>query len=1334
MGRDIHQHLKMKKQIISSFLVLLCTLGAPAQVRGRVDFKSLSMSDGLPHSDVNAIVQDHEGYLWFATYGGLCRYDGYRIKTYRTDNSGLSRDRVLSLHISADSLLYIGTESGGVNIYDPSSDSIRAIENIQSLSTDDVVNSIFEDGEGRIWVCHNNSLSEIVEGYRLQPRWSINDGSSAVRCGLALNADTLLLSCDSGLRLYLKSSSECKNLKADIGGANVLLEDPSSSRIIIGSSKGVWEMDINSLQLQQLIPDIAVRSLCLDSNMQLWVGTYEEGLLQVGSPGPSASAQVRNFRPNPLQAGCIASSEISALCQSCDGLLWIGTIGSGLNKLDLQGNRIECYTVAEGLSQNRVITFLEDSRGKLWISSHDGGIDLFDPADGSFRNMRINSQKSSRFGVVSALWKSSRSEIWIGTWDKGIWLVDKIEGDNIIAHKLPGKALENSSIYTMCEDRDSHIWISTNRGLLEYLPGSGDIREYRHDKLNYSSLCSDFVTDILVDPHTRLKTIWVGSRNGLNKLVFDENGQLNIHRVSMDSAGSESKFISAIYCDSASRLWISTLGDGLYEMQSGRFDDSAPSFRRFNCSNCALPSNELESIEEDDNGNLWIGGYGICRLNPATGEVKSYTEKDNLQSNSFKIWASARLHNGELVFGGTRGFNIFHPDSIRTDKLAPKTVISFFSANGQPLTLEQGHKNVLKHDQNSIRIEFAALNLRNPEYNSYRYRLSSFDKDWRRCSGKVPFCEYNRLKRGNYCFEVYGSNSDGVENPQPAVLQFSVKPHFLMSNLALCLYALIIIGIIFAIWRFTLRQIRIKNERRIQEDKLRFFTDMAHEIKTPLSLIAAPVEEMLESPAIGASTRKRLQTVNKGIISLRSVVEQILDLRKYEDNMMKISVSQVDLGRFLNEAAELFQPLAKARGISFRSSIPQQSLPVYIDKNKMERVVVNLLSNAFKFTPEGGSVVLSCTSDSRSVSFCVEDNGVGMSEQDAAHIFERFYQGSNQNGSSQSGTGIGLALSKYIVNHHKGEIKVESREGFGSKFTVRLLKGSSHFKKEQINTLYRNSDDLSNYDPLPQQLEQTDDASKEALILVVDDNADLRGYLSELLGSRYNVITAENGMRAYERAIAEQPDLILSDIVMPEMSGTELCRRIKNNETTSHIPILLITARDLMSTEIESWDTGADGFITKPFHTAVLLSRIKNLLSGKERLRKIFKSSVEVKPSEIKVLSSDERFLRKCLAALEANMDNPDFGVDELCTEVGMSRAQLYRKISSSTGKSPIRFIRSIRLSRAAQILEKDPSSVSEAMYRAGFNNLSYFSKLFKEEFGCMPKEYGKQKSEEKQN
>lgn len=1320
----------MKNKLI--LLILLFQFLASSLWADVRNYDSFKILEGLPHSDVNAIVQDSTGYMWFATYAGLCKYDGYRLKVYNRDNSGLSRDRVISLHASSDSRIYIGTESGGLNIYDSRTDQIRHVGKYDDKPsvTDDVVNYIFEDEEGVVWVCHNNILSEVCEDSSGEPllatRYKTGSMDLLVDAGVALNRDTLLFSSGGNLMIYKKSLGESTQFH-HVGGIRCFVKRESD--VLVGTYDGLYSVDRRGT-VGRLIPNVSIRHFAVDKRGHIWLGTFEEGLKEYTSD----CKLYKHYVANPLLSGNISSNEISAVYEDNSGVVWIGTIGGGLNMLSSSGNNIHRYSTVNGLSSNRVITFNEDQAQNLWVSTHDGGVDVFDVKLGTFKTLYINGAPSKDFHKVSAMYNGPDGNMLVGTWGNGVWKIDVARikesknGFHARAERIGVGEISVCSVYKFASDRDGHVWISTNRGLWEYIPETSVWREYRHDNMNLSSLYSDFLTDILPDPDTEDKTIWIGTRAGLNKLVISDDGVPSMHRVTMPNsvgAAGASIFVSAIHRDRQGRLWVSTLGDGLYSMLSGRHGNETPAFKNYNSTNSGFLNNELESILEDDDENLWIGGYGISKLDTESMNVTLYTERDNLQSNFFKIWAAYRMKDGKMAFGGVNGFNIFHPDNIDSRKICPKTVVTSVYIRNKKLSPSDTSSIVLPHNQNSIVFEFSAFNYTNPAFCTYKYRLAGYEEGWNTISGKEPRCVYPNLRKGRYCFEVYESDSEGVDGVAITKVPFVVRPHFMNSTAAYVIYMLLLVVLMYGIYQLSKHRIKVKNERKVEQDKLRFFTDMAHEIKTPLSLIIAPVQELLQSTVIGVSTRSRLDVVHKGIVTLQSVVGQILDLRKYEDKVMKLSVSEVDICRFLNETAELFSPLAQSTKINFKRVISEHPLMVYIDKSKMERVIVNLLSNAFKFTQEGGTVCLSCWSEGRNIMISVEDNGAGIAENDLPHVFDRFYQAENQSSARTSGTGIGLSLSKYIVNHHCGEISVESKLNFGSKFTIRLLEGSAHFSPDQIDTTYRNSDDLSNYE----SVESFDDLpvytdSKEATILVVDDNDQLRHYLCQLLSTRYNVLAAEDGMRAYEIAIAEQPDLILSDVVMPEMSGMEMCQRIKNNEATSHILVVLLTARDLVSTEIDSWKTGADGFVSKPFNVGVLMSRIDNLLSSKEKMRKAFRATLDVNPSEVTIVTADERFLKKCLKVVEENISDQDFGVEELSAAVGVSKAQLYRKLSSITGQSSVQFIRSIRLKRAANLLLQDASSISEIMYMVGFNSQSYFSKMFKEEFGCMPKEY----------
>lgn len=1282
------------------------------------EFRKLDSNLSFPHSDVNAVIQDSDGYIWSASYGGLCQYDGFRLRTFRSDNSGLSRDRILSLHESGNHLIYIGTESGGLNVYDAGIREIRPvpIAGNESGQTDESVYCIFGDDDSGIFAGCNSSLMRLdADSGALVSEW-VNPYGGVIRDGMIHSDGRLLIGSANGVWTYDLVTDDARLIYE----ARVWCMKECSGKTLIGTADGLFAMDDETFDITRIISGLSVRSIEIDNWGHYWVGTFNNGLLELDS----SFRLVGHFLPNPRTGGSLSSAQVEALCVDRSGMLWVGTNGGGLNSIDLKGNNIRLYNSSCGLTQNRVMTFCEDGNGGLWVASRGGGIDVLNRKDNKLSHLNINGKKSEDFPMILSLNAGLAGDIYVGTMSYGLWIISgesvrKMWCD-IAAGRQPSVAARRSaltgdcSVFKVVQVSSDEMWISTNTGVLQCC--SGQVRRFCHDNLNQMSLWSDFSTDIYTDFSAGEKCVWVGTRLGLNRIDFKDGAdEPSVHRVSLD--GAIHKFISSIRRDLNGVLWIATLGDGLYYCKNGAFGN-------YTASAAGFANNELECLEIDNDGKLWISGAGIGCFDPETGTTRKYSKKDNLQSDSFKMWASLKLSDGSMAFGGTEGFNLFRPDSISIDSYCPKPVLASLSLGGKDV--REGAE--CPYIDNSLVVEFALPNYRHPEHNAFRYRLSGFEKNWNHVSGETPKCSYSNLPPGHYLFELYGSNADGVECPESASFSFSIRPPFWRSGVAWVIYLVCAALMLWGVWIVMKRSVRQRERQLVQEHKLMTFTDMAHEIRTPLSLISAPVEELLANPSIGQSTRSRLEVVARSVKSLKSVVDQVLDLRKYEDNMMDLQVVKVNVCKFLAEAAELFVPLAKSRGIMFRVDMPEEPLEAYIDKYKMERVVVNLLSNAFKFTPEGGTVCLSCSGDDAHVTFSVEDNGQGISEKDRAHIFERFYQGHNRAEDNGTGTGIGLSLSKYIVEHHRGEISVESRPGFGSKFTVRLLKGCSQFSEAQIDRDYRNSNDLSNYEPVPsfRDIDSAYAGEKSATVLVVDDNDDMRRYLYELLSLRFNVLTAADGFAAYELAIARQPDLVLSDIMMPKMSGVELCRHIKSNDMTKNIIVALLTARNVVSTEVESYMSGADAFITKPFSIEVLLARVRTLIDNRDKSRQSFGGIIEAKPSDVQVESPDERLVKKCLELVEENMDDSDFGVDELCGAVGMSRPQLYRRLRAATGDSPVVFIRSIRLKRAAQILAEDSSSVSSVMFQVGFNSLSYFSKLFKEQYGCLPKEYAR--------
>lgn len=1375
----------------------------PAAAASYDRIQTLSMDEGLPHSDVNAITQDRDGYLWFATFSGLSKYDGYRLQTFRTDNSDLTSDRILCLFVARDSSLYIGTESGGLNRYDPVSETIFPVAEEPTTSADQVINNIFEDRKGTVWVCRNDGLGYLtLRGattyLHVKNRWR----GFYIQCGTALDSCRLLLSTDAGPVIYNPETEEIQNiLRDEIKTRCFSMQSFADGKIALSGGWGVRIYDPKTDDLQRIC-DFSSWVTTQDNHGNIWVGSFNRGLYKYDRNG----IKIVHYHPKLPIPHAVNSFEISALFEDRSGVLWIGTIGGGLSRLNVVEKHIECYTEAQGLCENRIITFLEARDGILWVSTH-GGINLFNRSSATFRELRINGLPSIQFATVSAFFMAENGDIWLGTWDKGLWVIDSRDIDRAIqtgqvrARQLKHPVIDGElSVFRIVEDRDRHLWISSNRGCFEYIPSHGDFKtgqwiNYTHNGDDPNSLCSNFTTDIYPDTVTDNKTIWIGTRSGLNRIVFDADGKANCQRIELAATNARERkvcssdaFISTIHCDrKEGGLWIATIGEGLFLMTEGRCGGKTPRFSCFDTSNSRFFNNELESLQEDDHGAFWIGGYGITRFDPRDHSIRHFTVKDQLQSNSFKIWASYRLRNGEMVFGGVKGFNIFHPDSITDNDIRPRTAISRLKIRNQtvsagdsvcgrvvlPRAINRLNKLDLSYNCNNLTFEFSAFAYVDPKYNTYKYRMENFDTDWNYTSGLSPQAVYTNLRPGSYRLVVYASNEDGYWSQAPAVLEITIRPPVYATRLAWLCYIALTILFLYRWHRRSLRKLQERHQIELERNKyyeeqkssanmLQFYTDIAHELKTPLSLITAPVEELLLNPHIGKTTRNRLELVNRNAGALKTLLEQILDLRKYESHKMELAAVQTDASEFLRGIAELFKPLADQLQIQFSQEIPNDPLILWIDRRKMEIVIANLLYNAFKYSRKSsGKVNLVCEEQQLSVTISVEDNGIGIARDEQSRIFERFYQARNNN-SPQKSIGIGLSLVKHIVTLHHGEIEVASELNVGSLFRVRIPKGCAHLAPEQI----KDSDKVPGrpFQNLPIGMDSAlsdfgDDQfesemaaetaigndrgmqcglleentrhgaaasdGKRVSILVAEDNTALRDYLRSALENRYNVSTARNGEEAYCQAINEQPDLVLTDIVMPGMSGIELCRKIKENSRTSAIGVILLTAHNLQNYEVSGYRVGADAYVAKPFSLEVLFSRIDNLVARQNKIHKNSQPIKEIPISEVAVEKSEDRFLVKCTETIETEIADPRFDVLQLCRKIGVSRSQLYRRILALTGLTPIQFIRSIRLKHAASFLAQDGTlPVNEVMYRVGYTNLSHFAKIFHEEFGLYPKEF----------
>jgi signal transduction histidine kinase/DNA-binding response OmpR family regulator len=809
-----------------------------------------------------------------------------------------------------------------------------------------------------------------------------------------------------------------------------------------------------------------------------------------------------------------------------------------------------------------------------------------------------------------------------------------------------------------------------------------------------------------------------------------------------------------------------------------------------------LPSDWITEILEDDNGILWIAtNNGLSKFNPGTATFRNYTIEDGLLSN--QIGPGCRSKTGELIFSSDDGFIIFHPDSIKDNLDIPPVYITDFYLFNKPVpigydslsgrsilskSLIECEELELNYDDKVFSFEFAALDYHAPMKNKYAYRMEGFDKDWTYVDADYKLITYTNLDPGKYTFRVKGSNNDGYWNEAGASLKIIIHPPWWQTSWAYLFYLLMIGSTVYFTWKAQLKRIRTKNEfkmtkfearkmHEVDEMKSRFFTNISHEFRTPLTLILGPATDILDSTN-ELKTRKNISLIRKNANRLLGLVNQLLDISKLESGNMKLQTAPQNIVTLLKAFTLSFTSYAERKRITLKFNSSENEIMVYLDKDKIEKIMTNLLSNAFKFTPEGGRIEISMrvrqSYDGQSnlnmpeatapvslappdrsssvirrtpsndwfhegVEVRISDSGIGIPPDKLPHIFDRFYQVDGSHTREQEGTGIGLALTKELVELHKGKIEVESVEGKGTTFVITLPLGKDHLKLEEIGQAEDGKEkDLIQHvydDDLEKRGEPEVDleiAEKESFpsLLIIEDNFDLRKYIKDQLQEGYRILEAGDGEDGWAQSLEHLPDLIISDVMMPKMDGFQLCQKLKMDERTSHIPVILLTAKAAKEDKLAGYETGADEYIMKPFEPVELRARIKNLLEQRNRLHEHFSRQGIFDLHQAKITPVDKIFLQKIYHEITLHISDPSFGVETLAENIAISRSVLHRKLVSLTGEPPVEFIRRIRLNRAVELMEKKFGNLSEIALEVGFTNPAYFSDCFRRQFGVSPSQY----------
>jgi signal transduction histidine kinase/ligand-binding sensor domain-containing protein/DNA-binding response OmpR family regulator len=1331
-----------------------------------LNFINFSSNSGLSSNTVNCILKDRLGYMWFATEDGLNRFDGTSFKVYNhnvPDTNSIATNQLRALYEDPQGNLWAGTNRT-LSLYDRKKDRFQNY----NIANGTAIRSICSDGAGHLWVGSYAGLI-LFDPVSRQARYYTADPSgpgrlltNTVLCVFKDSKRRLWVGTNRGLYLYqprtddfirfnsggTDPSSLCDSVVKTIaedrdghlwfgtnnGGISMLQEDGIHFKNFKSSKTDVHTLSSN-----------LVYSIVPESTGKLWIGT-EEGL-NILDPQTGMVQRVRSDDRNKYS---FKGRSARSVFIDAQGIYWVGTNQDGVNKYDknlaffnlVQYNPFD----SRGLSSPKVTSFAEGAGGDIYVGTDGGGLNLFHRKTGLFEHLTI-ADKSRNRGLVILSLESTGNELWIGTYHQGVYVLDIRR--RTVRHYETGKGpkdLPNDDIFCIKKDRQGNIWLGTNgAGVCVYDPKSDGFHRFGEVTLEGKKnglLSHGFIRAIEEDP---FGNIVVGTV-GMGVVVYDrvrDTGRF----FNRTNTGLPLDEAISLHIDKKGLIWAGTSSGGLC-----RLDYVNRRYVNYSQQQ-GLANVVINKILEDEAGKLWVStNKGISCLDPATSAVKNYTAQNGLQQSAFNLGAGLKESSGRMFFGGIEGFNYFRPRELTNNKNVPVVVFTGLKIGGRPVV--PGKERTLEEDisvageirlgyRQNFSVDFTALDYTTPSEDRYMYRLDGVDKYWNEL-GTSRTAVFTNLYPQSYRLEVRAKNCNGAWITPVAIIRIYVKPPFWMTGYAYAFYILIV-GLALFVFRyrgirklkntFAIEQERLRMKQLIEQErleaerlhefdqlKIKFLTNLSHEFRTPISLITGPIEKLQETEA-DPDKQAQLNMVKRNARRLLNLVNQLLDFRKLVEHELKLNRTDGDLVHFLREAAESFRDIAERKQIQFSFRTGLNHFYTLFDRDKIERILFNLLGNAFKFTGKNGKITLELKQAHPSKEFLiiVSDTGHGIPADDQQKIFERFFQGNGNAGVVNQGSGIGLSITKDFVRLHGGTISVESEPGKGSVFTVSL---PLEIMQGVVNEAVTVEDTAEKEAVAPgSQLEMVP-AMPLLTVMLVEDNEDLRSYLKDNLKSYYKIIEAADGREGWQKAISRHPDVIVSDISMPNMDGIELSRKIRSDKRTSHIPIILLTALTGEVYQLQGLETGASDYLTKPFSFEILNVKIRNLVLLNHRLKETYTRRLNVGTPVAEVQSDDEKLILTVTQYIESNLDSANLSVEDLSRHVYMSHASLYRKIVDLTGETPVEFIRSIKLNKAAELLERSNMKIAEIGYAVGFTTPNYFTRAFKAKFNLSPSEY----------
>lgn len=1375
--------MSMKAQILFLFSIYCFLIGSTPVMKAQTG-KFYSTDKELSNSLINAVYQDRKGFIWIATENGLNKFDGTRFSIYRhnaTDSTSLKNNYVRTLFEDSRGNFWIGCING-LQRYDRATDNFHEL----FISRKDGrknphITSIIERRNGDLWIATSGQGAISLKknsnpaSFHIETELTDRIGSNYLNVIFEDSRQNLWIATEEkGLYRYSPESKELKSYKAPyhIAGDDVsaICED-AHGQIFVGTlTKGLFRLSSRqegnfepvlyqnrmNLNIRTLIIDTRgkliigtdgegvkeyqpqqdiivdseinagpfdfskskVHSLIEDKDHNLWLGIFQKGLILV----PGISNKFDYYGYKSIHNNTIGSSCVMAIHTDEQATIWIGTDNDGLYAINDQGKQLRHYTHQAGNPQSvpgTILCLYEDSNQELWLGSYFDGLARMNKQTGTCQDATSLLQGNLNAGKpkVSCIIEDKNKNLWVGTYGSGLYKINlptqhvtyyestRNENDDWSINRLP-----NDWISYLLEDKEGMIWIGTYKGLAVLNPQTDNFINYKKQ----NNLLPGYVVYSLLESSNG--EIWAGTSEGLVCLNKDRLTPV-----------------------------LFTTADG-------------------------LPSDIICGLAEDEKKNIWISTHqGISKLNPPEKKFINYYAGDGLQGNEFTRTAVFKDKRGKIFFGGTNGVTAFYPQDITEIKKEMNVLITGFHVANRPV--KKGDKSgnnvitdtavmdteqfTLAYNENTFSIDFSVLEFSNPDRISYQYKIKELGDEWISTQPGTNRVTYSSLKPGKYTFSVQARDHNNFSNIRTVTI--AITPPWYQTWWAKVIWGCLGALLIYALTMYILSRIRHRQEvmrqkhmEQINEAKLQFFINISHEIRTPMTLIISPLEKLL---AEHSEKQPVYLMIYRNAQRILRLINQLMDIRKLDKGQMHLKFRETDIVGFINDLMQTFNYQTQKKNITFtfeKELEGADSLKVWIDLNNFDKVLMNVLSNAFKYTHEGGNIeVLLKTGHNDAYrgalkdyfEIDITDNGIGIDKNKIEQIFERFYQIDNDMTQSNFGTGIGLHLSRSLVELHHGIIKAENREdGQGTRFIIRLPLGSNHLKAEELENPEETGSEPTISQLPKDSIYETEEENKtneyrkpkaktRYRVLIVEDDEEIRRYIRSELDSDFRIYECTNGREGLETILKEKPDLVISDVMMPEMDGITLCRKIKQNININHIPIILLTAKSKAEDQIEGLEIGADAYIVKPFNTELLRTTISNLIANRERLRGklVGEQQVEEKITKIEMKSNDEILMSKVMKTINDHLADPTLNVEMLAANVGMSRVHMHRKLKELTNQSARDFIRSIRLKQAANLLREKNLSVSEVAYATGFSNLSHFSNTFRDFYGISPSEYKEQ-------